>query len=78
MLVSYFLFHWWFSFLKMFTKTFFFVMYFLFILYGCFINFGGLSFQIKCSFLPFFFLQFCCLFDFFMIFFSVTPFFEYL
>ncbi len=43
-------------------KNYFFVVYFLFILYGCFINFGDLSFQIKCSFFPFFFsCNFCCL-----------------
>jgi len=60
-------------------KKYFFVMYFLFILYGCFINFGGLSFQIKCSFFTFFFsCNFCCLFDFFMIFFLLQPFFGYL
>ncbi len=54
-----------------------FVYFFLFILYGCFINFGGLSFQIKCSFFAFFFfLQFCCLSHFLMFFLGICNFWQ--
>jgi hypothetical protein len=70
MLVSYFLFHWWFSFCTMFVKiiSLLFICFF-YILYGCLINLGGLSFLIKCSFFVlFFFLQFLLFILFFYVF----------